>query len=149
MHEKAKFDSSIPVESFQLAGIGSRFFATVIDGIIVGLVSALLVGLISMAGLPIGEFIGLVLPVVYYWYFWTRRDGQTPGKSAVGIRVVKVDGSELSDTDALIRAIGYHVSALIFGLGFIWAIFDANNQTWHDKMARTYVVRADSSRKSG
>ena len=54
----------------------------------------------------------------------------------------------LTDTDAVIRAIGYYVSSLIcsVGLGYLWAIFDKNNQTWHDKLARTYVVRKDRRR---
>ena len=99
------------------------------------------------AGAPqLLQFFALAIPVGYYWYFWTRRDGQTPGKFALGIRVIKSDGTELSDTDAVIRAIGYHVSGLLCGLGFIWAIFDKNKQAWHDKLARTYVVRAEGDR---
>ena len=47
----------------------------------------------------------------------------------------------------MIRAIGYHVSSIFCGLGYIWAIFDKNNQTWHDKLAGTYVVRKDKERQ--
>ena len=54
----------------------------------------------------------------------------------------------MSDTDALIRAIGYNVSAMLFGLGFLWAFFDRNKQSWHDKMARTYVVRNGRQRRT-
>ena len=142
MVEKTKHDQTDSYDSFQLAGLGARFVASIIDGIALALLVTLLIAVLSMAGLTFVQFIGLALPVVYHWYFWTRRDGQTPGKSMVGIRVVKADGSELSDIDAFIRAIGYHVSAFLGCLGYIWAIFDGNNQTWHDKMAGTYVVRA-------
>jgi uncharacterized RDD family membrane protein YckC len=31
---------------------------------------------------------------------------------------------------------------LLFGLGYIWAAFDANNETWHDKIFDTWVVGA-------
>jgi len=153
MQEKTKHYQTVAQESAQLAGIMSRFVAIFIDGIILALVATLLLFVLSRAGGsfdgPLVQFIGLALPVVYHWYFWTRRDGQTPGKSAVGIRVVKANGAELSDTDAFIRAIGYNVSALLCGLGYIWAIFDGNNQTWHDKLAGTYVVTADSPRNTG
>ena len=153
MYEKTKHNQTAAIESAQLAGIMSRFVASIIDGIVLALVATFLLFILSLAGGsfdgPLVQFIGLALPVVYYWYFWTRRDGQTPGKSAVRIRVVKTDGAEISDTDAFIRAIGYHVSALLCGLGFIWAIFDGNNQTWHDKLAGTYVVTADSPRNTG
>ena len=152
MYEKTKFDSIAANESIELAGIMARLVASIIDGIVLALVATLLLGILSQAGgglaLPLTQFVGLALPVVYHWYFWTRRAGQTPGKSAVGVRVIKADGSEISDTDAFIRAIGYHVSTLLCGLGFIWAIFDRNNQTWHDKLAGTYVVSADSPRNT-
>lgn len=149
MYEKTKHDQTTSYDSVQLAGLMARLGASIIDGIALALLATLLIAILSGLGLTFVQFIGLALPVVYHWYFWTRRDGQTPGKSMVGIRVVKADGSELSDTDAFIRAIGYHVSALICGLGYIWAIFDGNNQTWHDKLAGTYVVRADSPRATG
>ena len=96
---------------------------------------------------PLFQFIMMAVPIAYHWYFWTRRAGQTPGKFAMGIRVIKADGGAISDVDAVIRAIGYQVSAMFFGLGFIWAFFDKNNQSWHDKLARTYVVRKDGQRK--
>ena len=149
MYEKTKHDQTTTYDSVQLAGLMARLGASIIDGIVLALVATLLIMILSAAGMTLIQFIGLALPVVYHWYFWTRRNGQTPGKSVVGIRVVKADGSELSDTDAFIRAIGYHVSALICGLGYIWAIFDGNNQTWHDKLAGTYVVSADSPRATG
>ncbi len=153
MQEKTKHDQTFAQESAQLAGLVSRVVANILDGIVLVLVATLLLFVLSRAGGSLGgplvQFIGLALPVVYHWYFWTRRDGQTPGKSAVGIRVVKTNGAELSDTDAFIRAIGYQVSGIFCGLGFIWAIFDGNNQTWHDKLAGTYVVTADSARSSG
>ena len=37
---------------------------------------------------------------------------------------------------------GYWVSGLIFGLGYLWALIDANNETWHDKIFETWVVVA-------
>ncbi len=148
MYDKAKHDQTAALESIQLAGIMSRFGASLIDGILVGVVTGALVLILSQVGMSLGQGISFLLPIIYYWYFWTRRDGQTPGKSLCGIRVIKADGAAISDANALIRAIGYHISALFLGLGFIWAIFDSNNQTWHDKMAGTYVVTANSPRVS-
>lgn len=115
----------------------------IIDGAILGLVLSLLSGILALVGVSPLQGFGLAIPLIYHWYFWTRRDGQTPGKSALRIRVISDDGSKISVSSALIRVICYHVSALLFGLGFIWAIFDANNQTWHDKLAGAYVVRAN------
>ena len=149
MDEKVKHGAAPPGETQELAGVSARLIAGVIDGFLsvalLVLVSIVLDLIVSDSG-SILQTVGLAVPVAYHWYFWTRRDGQTPGKFGLGIRVIKADGTRLSDTDAVIRAIGYHVSWIFLGLGYIWAIFDKNNQTWHDKLARTYVVRKDEQR---
>ena len=121
MYEKTKYDQTVTYDGVELAGLGARFGASIIDGILLALAAILLLVILSIGSTSLIQFFGLALSVVYHWIFWTRRDGQTPGKMAVGIRVVKADGSELSGSDAFIRAIGYHVSSLFLGLGYIWA----------------------------
>lgn len=136
--------------TFELAGILPRIIALIIDGFLLVMLLLLTLSVISSSGylLPaLANFLGLAVPVFYYWYFWTRRNGQTPGKFALGIRVVKADGTPISDVDAVIRAIGYQVSAVLFGLGYLWALIDRKNQAWHDKLARTYVVRSQTQRR--
>lgn len=123
---------------YELAPIGTRFVALVIDGIILGIITGVLVGVGRQAGGGISFLVGLI----YYWYFLSRRGGQTLGKSVMNIRVVKTDGSPLTDSDAVLRYIGYYINSFVFGLGWIWALFDANQQGWHDKIVQTYVVRA-------
>lgn len=123
---------------YELGDVGTRFVAIAIDGFILGLITSLLFG----AGGEAGGGIGLVIGVLYNWYFWTRQDGQTPGKRMMGLRVIKVGGGQLNDVDALIRALGYYVSGMVFGLGYFWALFDDQNRTWHDIMAGTRVVKA-------
>lgn len=120
------------------AGFGERFIAILIDGII----QALIVGVLFGAGGEAGGGLGFVLAVIYNWFFWTRYDGQTPGKRIMNLRVVKENGAELSDVDALIRALGYTVSSFVFGLGYFWALFDEKGRTWHDMLAGTLVIKA-------
>lgn len=123
---------------YELGDVGTRFVAIFIDGFILGLITSLLFG----AGGEAGGGIGLVIGVLYNWFFWTRQNGQTPGKRMMGLRVVKADGSQLNDVDAFIRALGYYVSGMFFALGYIWALFDDQSRTWHDIMAGTRVVKA-------
>lgn len=150
MDVKTKNDSGQLRETYELAGLSARLAALIIDMILVVLLLLLLLFVLSYFGgdgsASFVQAIGFAIPVAYHWYFWTRRDGQTPGKFALSIRVIKADGAPLGDTDAVIRAIGYNVSSIFCGLGYLWAIFDKNNQTWHDKLARTYVVRTDNRR---
>ena len=147
MGKKSKQSQS---SAHELAGIVPRLLSGIIDGFLLLLMMILLTALLSLAGdapIQLYQFLSLAGPVFYYWYFWTQRDGQTPGKFALGLRVVKIDGSPISDVDAVIRAIGYQVSALLFGLGYLWALIDRKNQTWHDKLARTVVVRSHTRRR--
>ena len=151
MDEKTKKDHGWQGGTHELAGLFARMAALIIDAFLTLVLLALtnaVVGLLDGGSNSILQTVSLAVPVAYQWYFLTRRDGQTPGKFALSIRVIKADGTPISDTDAVIRAIGYHVSSFVFGLGYIWAIFDKNNQTWHDKMARTYVVRKDKHRQT-
>lgn len=126
--------------SYELADIGTRFLALVIDGIILGIISGILLSILRNPGGVVGFLIGLL----YYWYFWTRNNGQTPGKSIMKIRVIKKDGTPISDADAIVRGVGYSISGAILGIGFLWALWDENRQTLHDKLASTYVIKVDS-----
>jgi len=125
-------------ELYALASTGTRVIAIFIDGIILSLITGLLFG---TAG-EVGGGISLLLTLGYNWFFWTQWDGQTPGKRMLGIRVVKVDGSEIRTTDALIRAVGYYVNTMVFMIGWIWALFDDKKRGWHDIFAGTIVVKA-------
>ncbi len=42
---------------------------------------------------------------------------------------------------SIIRYIGYIPSILVFCIGLFWVAFDPKKQGWHDKMAKTVVVR--------
>jgi uncharacterized RDD family membrane protein YckC len=124
--------------TYELADISTRFIAFAIDGIILGIITSALVGV----GRTAGGGLGFIIQAGYYWYFWTRNDGQSPGKSIMGIKVIKADGTPIEDADAIVRVIGYYLSFVIVFLGFIAAINDPEHQGWHDKLAHTYVVIA-------
>ncbi len=152
MEEKRKSDQQTASEAYELAGLVERLLAHLIDSFLLFIPLMIAILIIMQPGnnppIQLIQFVAFAVPVAYYWYFWTRRAGQTPGKFALGIRVIKADGTTITDIDALIRAIGYSVSSMLFGLGFIWALLDRKNQTWHDKMARTLVVRNSNQRKT-
>ena len=123
--------------SYELADIGTRFAAWFIDGAILFIIESVGFFTAREPGLGAGFIIGLV----YIWFFLTRNQGQTPGKVVMKIRVIKSDGSPISDADALIRYIGTIINYVGF-IGWLWALVDENRQGWHDKLARTYVVKA-------
>jgi uncharacterized RDD family membrane protein YckC len=130
--------------TYELADISSRLVAIIIDGIILAIVSGVLVGMRGSVGGALSFIIGLG----YNWYFWTRNNGQTPGKMLMNIRVVKTDGTPIRDVDALMRYVGYYINSAILLLGWIWALSDEHRQGWHDKLANTYVVKAEKRKNT-
>lgn len=69
--------------------------------------------------------------------------GLTPGKYLVGEQVVDhLDGAQPGIGKMLLREVlGKWVSGLLFGLGYLWAIWDKDGQAWHDKIAGTVVIK--------
>lgn len=91
-------------------------------------------------------FIGTVL----YWVLMTYRFGATLGKMAMGIKVVREDLSPVTFKNVFVRE--FLVKDLLFTclffiswLGYLWVMWDKKKQGWHDKIARTVVIREDKS----
>jgi uncharacterized RDD family membrane protein YckC len=128
------------------AGFLRRAAATLIDAAI-GLVAAFLILLVLLT-LGISEAISAgvvyILLIAYYPYGWSRfSEGQTFGKRALDVEVVDRNGKFISLWRAIGRYLAVTLSAIPLGLGFWWAIWDRQNQTWHDKIAGTFVRRVD------
>ncbi len=94
------------------------------------------------AGTGLGILLGVGLFIAYViWALVLFSRGTTPGKKLLGMRVIKEDGRPAGFLTMLIREwIGKWISGLILGLGFLWILFDRDNQGWHDKLMRTYVI---------
>ena len=77
------------------------------------------------------------------WAFILFTKGTTPGKKILRMRVIKEDGRNADFFTMLIReTIGRLISSLVFSLGLLWILIDKDNQAWHDKLMRTYVVES-------
>jgi uncharacterized RDD family membrane protein YckC len=84
---------------------------------------------------------GFALWFVYFTGLWALA-GQTVGMAPFGLRVVRAaDGKALGLGRAIGRFFGLLLSFAIFLIGVIWVAADRNKQGWHDKLARTFVVR--------
>ncbi len=131
-------------QTYELADVGDRFIALIIDSIIIGIIAGIFGIGVSFVS---GSALGILLWAGYQWYFLTEQDGQTPGKMVMKLRVVKADGTKIEAADALLRYFGYVIGSAVMGLGFLWAFIDNSNQGWHDKLAKTYVVKAERKEK--
>ncbi|MEX2578393.1 MAG: RDD family protein [Verrucomicrobiales bacterium] len=89
---------------------------------------------------PLDFAINWIAPMIAVIVFWRFKQA-TPGKIASGMKIVDATtGGDPSLRQWIIRYLGYYVSMLPLGLGFIWVAFDQRKQGWHDKMANTLVV---------
>ena len=79
--------------------------------------------------------------VVYMQYFalFTIFGGTTPGMMMRGLQVVSFPGDTPTPKQMLLRSVGYMLSAGTFFLGFLWAMWDSDELTWHDRLSRTYL----------
>ncbi len=129
--------------TYQYAGFGRRLLSALIDGIVIALVGAAVAFVLSqgqstvLQGAP-----AVILQAAYVILLWVNMGGQTLGKKVMGIKVIKSDGTPIDYVTAIIRYLGYMLSALPLGLGYLWVIWDKNKQGFHDKIANTYVVKA-------
>lgn len=90
---------------------------------------------------PVDVLLQWVLPALAIIVFWITRQA-TPGKMLIHARIVDADsGQPLTRRQAIVRCLGYYVSLLGLGLGFLWVAWDRRKQGWHDKLAGTVVIR--------
>ena len=93
-------------------------------------------------------FIGLILLVYgYYWFFWCRV-GQTTGMKAW--RIVLCDDQTITTNgpihqgitlaQALIRSLVAPISLVSFLLGYFWCLWDKDKKTWHDRVSSSQVL---------
>lgn len=147
------YGSGAPVN---YAGFWIRFGAAILDGILLSIPLALLGAIIesdstfgyafgySPTYSPLLNLINTVVGVLYYGLLEGGPTGQTLGKRVCGIAVVDADTGQPGV--GLGRGIGRYfariLSSLPLGLGYFWMLWDPKKQTWHDKLARTIVVKA-------
>ncbi|HRW47420.1 MAG TPA: RDD family protein [Caldilinea sp.] len=81
-----------------------------------------------------------VLTGPIYFIFLSTAGGQTIGKYVMGVRIVRVDGKQMSYIKAFLRYAGYFVSLATLGIGFIWVVFDSQRRALHDHLAGTCVI---------
>jgi uncharacterized RDD family membrane protein YckC len=146
-------------------GFWIRFLGRVIDSIILLVINAIVrlpltlmfgIGTMGMRGLGdargglifgpamagvlgLSTLIGIALGAGYEVYFLTAH-GATPGKMALGLRVIRADGGPISPMLALGRHFALWVSAFILMIGYIMAAFDPEKRALHDRICETRVV---------
>ncbi len=140
-------------ESAHLANLGLRCGAFLIDYILTLLVMAVplvmavyikrrwFVQTTANVVVVIG-YLAAVAMIFFNLIYFYLQNGQSLGKTFIGLRVERLDGKPLDYKTVILRhLIGYPLSVLCLGLGILWMIWDSKQQGWHDKLAKTIVVK--------
>lgn len=130
------------------AGAGSRFLAVLIDAIIVSAISSFLAGLLRFI-LPggVAGAVGLTFSFILTWgwhvWFEVKKQGRTPGKRAMRLRVVDARGLPVSLHQSLVRNIVRILDFLpmFYGVGAIAVLASPTRRRLGDIVADTVVVR--------
>ena len=138
-------------DDLEYVGFWIRVVASLVDSLLAALVIAPIGAIIygmsyfrSGTTGPSDLLLSVALPAALTIAFWFARQA-TPGKMMFAARIVDANsGAVPSSGQWLLRYVGYFVSILGLGLGFIWVGIDRRKQGWHDKIANTVVVRPKS-----
>jgi uncharacterized RDD family membrane protein YckC len=151
-------EGAVAPASLELAGLGSRVGAKILDTIILSVVNAMVTFAITgnfyvtfnptggpgptpgMIGLL--NLINLITNFGYNIWFLHWR-GQTPGKMALGIKVVTPEGMGLSWGKAIARPFAEILSGCICLVGYLMAFWDPEKRTLHDRIVGTRVIKAN------
>jgi uncharacterized RDD family membrane protein YckC len=77
-----------------------------------------------------------------YITLFTGFGSATPGMLLRNLHAVSFDGNPPSQQQMLWRSFGYLVSAAAGLLGFLWALWDEDHLTWHDRISQTYLTQS-------
>ncbi len=136
-------DLSLPRQ--QYAGFWIRFGARLIDGILLAIVQYALIfavaGLGTESAVSLGVS-GLIYFLVHPTYeaVMTVKHRATLGKLALGIRILRTDGTQLTWGRAIGRYFAQLLSQVILFIGYVMAAFDDRKQALHDRLCDTVVV---------
>ena len=146
-------------------GFWIRFVAALIDGFIVGIATFIITTVISLLGfgsaasmedpdammatlgtaLILQVIVILLISVLYYVIMESSSKQGTYGKILVGLKVVGLDGGQITFGKAFIRFLAKNFLSAILAIGFIMAAFTEKKQGLHDMIASTLVVTRQSS----
>ncbi|MBW8824035.1 MAG: RDD family protein [Xanthomonadales bacterium] len=136
------------------AGFWKRVAAAIIDTFAIGIPVAILIGIVAaIFGIQnnFGRGFGSTNPgmtvvswllqaVVFAWFYSSASMMATPGKLAIGIKVVRSDGETLTFLRGFGRYFAYMLSGLMIGIGYLMAAFTDRKQALHDMICDTVVV---------
>ena len=136
-----------PAHEIEPAPMSRRLLAIVVD---CTLIAAAVIAVAMLAVPNVSELPGvravefcaavtlLAIGVAYHACFMTLARS-TPGMKYAGIELNTFSGYTTTRGQRWGRLLALLLSVLPLGLGVVWALFDDEHLTWHDRLSRTYL----------
>ena len=134
-----------PAMQYVGAGVGVRFLALLIDGIIISVVAGIINVVTASGGdtsriAVSGSITGLL--AIIYFIVMEATMGATVGKLALGLRVVRLDGAPISWGESIVRNLLRIVDGLfVYLVGAIIIWNTARHQRLGDIVSHTLVIK--------
>ena len=153
--------------AFRFGGFWIRFVASLLDGVILAVVAGIFSAFLFPAFMSRGlvrnsnptpeEALAMIAPMLgimgvivllnmivgcSYETFFIARLGATPGKMALGLKVVRPDGGPITGSRAAGRYFAKMISGMILMIGYIIAGLDSQKRALHDMICDTRVIKS-------
>lgn len=151
-----------PFQQEQRAGFWMRFLAHICDGLNTLLITLpfQVIGVLvsdsstssdadgfarlpgyGMASSDVWSVIGTIA-AFFVLAYWIGNRGGSPLRVRLGVLILdENDGSYIGTKRAVFRGLMSYVSQIALLLGYLWMLWDPKKQTWHDKVAKSVVVK--------
>ena len=140
-------------KNFPTAPLARRLAALVYDGLILTalyiLAGFVVVALIKASNngefpgtLPAAVSFSLMFVIAFFYYSdsWRRRNGQTIGMKAWGLKLINENNGPIQLSQCMLRiGVGFF-SLILLGAGFFWMLIDKRQRNWHDMASLTRVI---------
>jgi uncharacterized RDD family membrane protein YckC len=142
---------------YDVAGIGSRFLAALVDTFLLLLLQFIIFGTLYLIGVQMDNlfsgdvptWLAAVLSLIAFIFFWGYYiffeilwNGQTPGKRMVGLRVIRLDGMPVTAIEVVIRNLVRLIDfmPMAYGAGVITMFVNEKSRRLGDLAAGTVVI---------
>jgi uncharacterized RDD family membrane protein YckC len=144
----------VPLQSASLA---RRIVASLIDGLIIMLASALfgfIFWKVASVQPPRMQILGMAVGVLLvfwavYHYLLLVYAASTPGLQVAGLELARFNGSSTSRSLRRWRVLASYLSAASLGMGYAWVFLDEDVLCWHDRITHTYLAPRKQPARDG
>ncbi len=136
--------------NYKLAGLSDRIFAFLIDIVVMGSITFLLVLILASTGVadqsPFLMIIAVMPAFFYHLILEITMEGQSIGKKVLGIRVVKLDGTEATIGGYILRWLIWPIDISLYGgIAILCIAIGGKGQRLGDMAAGTTVIKLQTT----